>query len=119
VPGQAQQIAAERCDINRDFPHCLSCICVKNDSARTAQIGDLGNRLQCTDFVIGQHHRDECRIIGQYSVNAGRIDYPVRFDRDNVNAEAILPQGERRGEHAFMLDRHHHHMVAAARHGMN
>jgi uncharacterized MnhB-related membrane protein len=63
------------------------------DAARAAQIGDLRDRLNGADFVIGEHHRNKRGIVAQYFVEAARIDYPIGFNGNNVNEKAVLSEG--------------------------
>ena len=43
--------------------NCLNCICMKQCCMRMSNVSQFFNRLNCTDFVIYDHHRDQSRLL--------------------------------------------------------
>ena len=64
VAGDGQQIDAERRDVERQLAGRLHGVGVEQRAARVGDGGELGDRLDGADLVVGVHHRDQRGAIG-------------------------------------------------------
>ena len=85
-------------------------------AAVAAEPGDLGHRLQRTDLVVGEHDRDQDRVLGEDGLHLGRINPTMSIDADDGESdEALHLHGQGDLEDRRMFDGGDHHVAAAAR----
>jgi hypothetical protein len=73
---------------------------------------DLGDRLHGADLVVGEHHRDEDRLVGDGSADVFRVDHAVRVDRQVGDLVALLLEALAGVEHGLVLDLRRDDVVA-------
>src|SRR5439155_17632007 len=59
VAADRVQIHAQRLDVSGNPPGRLHTVRVKNDTRLPSDTGDLRNRLDCAQLVVGVHHRNQ------------------------------------------------------------
>ena len=111
VRRERQQIDAERPRVDRNLRHRLHGVGVEERAARVRERRQFGNRLDGADFVIGVHHRDERRLVGQRRLERGRRDDPAGVDRQQRRAPAAACERLERVEHRLVLDRRGNQMA--------
>ena len=74
--------------------------------------GDLGDRLDRPDFVVGVHHRHEDGLVRDRRLDGVRIDAAVAIDRQLDDLEAELLEIAQRVLDSVMLDGRRHDLVA-------
>ena len=65
VSRKAQKIDRAGLRRQRHFADGLRGVGVKDDASLVAKLADLGDRIERPDLVIGGHHRDQDRAIGE------------------------------------------------------
>ena len=91
----------------------------KQHAARFADCGDFGQRLDDADFVVGEHHGDEARVVANGVGDFLRIEPTgamavVLFDVEQRHFVAAACQSRERIEHGLVLGRDADQMIAAA-----
>jgi len=104
VAGERQQVDAERIDVERDLAGRLGRVGMHQAAVGARQPGDLGDRLEGADLVVGVHHRDQCRVRAQRRRDVGRRDAARRIDADDRDVPTEFAQMQRRLHHGRMLD---------------
>ena len=104
--GDRQHVGAERLDVDVDVRRRLDGI----DSEQHVAMGphaatDLGDRLDRPDLVVGEHDRDEDRLVVDRSVELVRIDSPITIDRQLDDLEAEPLEIAERVADGMVLDR--------------
>ncbi len=74
VRRERQQVDAQRPDVDGNFPDGLHRIGMEHGAARVRDPGQLRDWLDGTDFVIGVHHGDQRRVVGQRARQRSRVD---------------------------------------------
>jgi hypothetical protein len=100
------------------LPHRLHRVGVEGDAGLRGQPGQLVDRLDRADLVVGPlgaDHRDLVAVRGEQVGQHGRVDPAGRVDRQPADLGALVG-GEPldRVQHRVVLDRGGHHAVAAA-----
>ena len=114
VSGEADQVGAERLQVEIDPGSRLDRVDVKHDApAATDAIGDLGDRLDRPDLVVGKHDADEDRPVGQRGIDFVGIDPPIAVDRQLDDLEPELLEVAQAVTDSVVLDRARHDPVAA------
>src|SRR3954452_8785327 len=110
---ERHQIGAERLDVELDIWRRLDRIDVEHDAFPSPDTRrDLGDRLERSDLVIGEHDRDEDRLVVERRLELVGVHAAVPIDRkfDDLEAELLeVPQGM---ADRVMLDRRRHDAVA-------
>ena len=76
--------------------------------------GDLGDRLDRADLVVGEHDRDQDRLVVERRLELVGVDPAVAVDRQLDDLEAELLEVAQGVADGVMLDRRGHDPVAAA-----
>lgn len=88
----AEQIHTEIVHIHGDTAQGLGSVGVQHRPTAVTQFGDLGNRLEDANFVLGRHHGDERGVVIDRSgerldINTPRLSVPLRNDRQTRDAK--------------------------------
>ena len=114
VRAERDEIGAERLDVEVDIRRGLDGIDVDHDPlARPDLADDLGDRLDRADLVVGEHDRDEDRLVVERRLELVGIDAPIAVDRQLDDLEPELLEIAQRVPDRVMLDRRGHDPVAA------
>ena len=81
MAGDRQQVDAERRDVERQLAGRLHGVGVEQRAAGVGDGGELGDRLDGADLVVGVHHRDQRGAVGDGGREGGRIDDAGAVDR--------------------------------------
>ena len=94
VGGEADQVDAERLEVEVDPRRRLDRVDVEEDAAPGPDaLGDLGDRLDRADLVVGEHDADQDRPVGDRGVDLVRVDPAVAVDRQLDDLEARTSRG--------------------------
>ena len=108
-----QQIDAELPDVHRYLARALHGIGVKQRPVSMGDGGELGDRLDRADLVVGVHHRHEGRVVGHgLAQPVGRHD-PARVERQEGRFPSALRQRLEGVEHGLVLDARRDEVPAA------
>ena len=77
---------------------------VQQGPARVNDVGDLSNRLDRADFVVGVHHGNKRRPIRERLGHLVRVNAPVGVGGKKRDIEAQRPQKPGAVQHGLMLD---------------
>ena len=72
--------------------------------ALVSDLGQLGDRLNGTDLIVGVHDRDEGRLIPDRLSEALRVDDPAGIDVDDRRAPPLPLERPERVEDRLVLD---------------
>jgi len=115
VGAERHEVGAQRLDVEVDVRRRLDGIDVEQEAlARPHARGDLGDRLDRADLVVGEHDRDQDRLVVEGRLELVRVDPAVAIHRQLDDLEAELLEVAERVAHGVMLDRRGHDPVAAA-----
>ena len=119
VGGEAHQVDAERADVDGDLANGLRGVAVQENAARFADGRDFGERLNDADFVVGEHHRDEARVVANGVGHFLRIEPTgaravVLFDIEQCHVVAAARESRERIEHGLVFGRDADQMIAAS-----
>ena len=81
VAAQRQPVRPQRRHVDRHLAHRLHRVAEHRHAALAAEGGDLGDRLQGADLVVGEHQRDELRVIGERRRHRRRVDHAAGAGR--------------------------------------
>ena len=87
------------------------------NSTRTALANKVGNslqRLDRSDLVVHEHHRDEHSLLVERVAERVEVDDPTGIHADVSEPEPLPLEAVARGEHCLVLDRGGHDPVAEA-----
>ena len=114
VRAERDEVRAERLDVEVDVRRGLDRVDVEDDAlARPDPGGDLGDRLDRADLVVGEHDRDQDRLVVERRLELVGIDPAVAVDRQLDDLEAELLEVAQRVADRVVLDRRGHDPVAA------
>ena len=65
VGRETEQVDAQLLDVDGELADRLGGVAVQQHAALFTQPADLGQRLDCADLVVGQHHGNDDRIVAQ------------------------------------------------------
>ncbi len=103
VPGDGVEVHAQFGHPGRDLAHRLGSIGVQAHSGRADDPGDLGDRLNGADLVVGVHDGHQDRIRAQGRLDCGRID-ETGFIHGQVGDDIAFPFQEAAGlEHGGVI----------------
>ncbi len=68
--------------------HRLAGVAVKENPTLAAQRANLSNRLQCSQFVVGVHHRNQDGVGAQSTLQLVQLHNAVGIDADVGDFEA-------------------------------
>ncbi len=112
MPGERQKIDTKFIDIDRYFAQRLRGVRVHEYTALMSQGGDLPDRLQGADFIVGVHDTNQdCAPIDCFPDRI-RINAAVAIHRQNRDAAAEMPKELARLECGRVLDRAGYHVRA-------
>ena len=92
VRGDRDEVRPERTNVDLDVGRGLDRVDVEQDAAMAAHLlGDLGDRLDGADLVVGEHDRDEDRAVVDRRVELVGIDprVPVDGQLDDLEPELL------------------------------
>ena len=118
VCGKAEQVDAQRRDVDRHSADGLRGVAVEQNPAIAANLADFGQRLDDADLVVGQHHRDEQRVVAErrgqrLGIEPAGVRTGCRLDAQNRHFETPASQPGERIEHRFMFGGDRDEMIAA------
>ena len=114
VGAERDEVGAERLDVEVDVRRGLDGVDVEQDAlAGPDPRGDLGDRLDRADLVVGEHDRDEDRLVVERRLELVRVDPAVAVDRQLDDLEPELLEVAQRVADRVVLDRRGHDPVAA------
>ena len=90
VPGDAEQMAADGLDVDRNFAGGLDGVGVKRDFGFGGDFADLLDGLNDAGFVVGHHDADEFRVRLERAVNVEGIDDAAGGDGQERDLDAAL-----------------------------
>ena len=105
VAGHAHQIEGLDTDVERDLARRLRGVGMEDDPARMAAPGDLGERGDYADLVVGGHDRDEARVVPQGVVEIGERKAPFLVHGKLGYRPTASGERTTRIEHRGMLGR--------------
>ena len=115
MAGDGQQIDAERRDVDRQLAGGLHGVGVEQRAARVGDGGELGDRLDGADLVVGEHHRDQRGAIGdQGGQGVGRDDARA-IDAQPADLPAAAGEGPGGLQDRLVLDGADDEMTPARR----
>ncbi len=115
VGAERHEVRAERLDVEVDVRRGLDGVDVEDDALAGADPGgDLGDRLDRADLVVGEHDRDQDRLVVERRLELVGIDPAVAVDRQLDDLEAELLEVAQRVADRVVLDRRGDDPVAAA-----
>ena len=115
VRPERHEVRAERLDVEVDVRRGLDGVDVQQEAlARPHAGGDLGDRLDRADLVVGEHDRDQDRLVVERRLELVGVDPAVAIDRQLDDLEAELLEVAEGVADGVMLDRRGHDPVAAA-----
>src|SRR5262249_17478236 len=65
VRREAHQVDIERVDVDGQLADGLGGVAMKQHAARFADASDVGDGLDDADLVVGEHDRDEARVVAK------------------------------------------------------
>ncbi len=115
VRRERRQIHAGGLDVERHLADALHRVGVEQRQLVLAldQLADGGDVLDHADLVVGQHDRDQQRLVGDGGLELAEVDAPVGLDRQVGDLEALLLEALHRVEHRLVLGLHRDEVVAA------
>ena len=108
VRGDTHRREPAGCEVHRDVADCLNGVTVHRDVELGGDRGELRDRHQGADLVVGPHHRDEGDIAGvlQRGAQVRSTDRTLLVDRQPRHLSAlVLHEPLDRIEDGVMLDR--------------
>jgi hypothetical protein len=112
-PENGQQIHAERRDVERQLAGRLHGVRVEQRTARVGDRGELGDRLDGADFVVGEHHRHQRGAIGDHGGQGIWRHDAGSIDSEPADVPAAAGEGPRGLQDRFVLDGADHEMPPA------
>ena len=101
---QRHEVGAERLDVDIDVRRGLYGVDVQQHALAAANpVGDLDDRLERPDLVVGQHDRDEDRAVREGRLQLIGIDPAISIDRQCDDLEAELLEVAERVPDRMML----------------
>src|SRR5207253_8441535 len=104
VPGDRQQIDAEVVHFDGNLAERLGGVGVQQDAAGTAECGDLVDRLEGADLVLGVHDADQRGPAVNRRTDVVRVNAAVAVDRHDRHAAAEAAQEPARLQRRRVLD---------------
>jgi hypothetical protein len=92
VPGNAQQLDAERIHIGGNLPYGLCRVAVEENAALAGDTAHLGNGLDSTHLVVGMHDTDENGLRRDRPGHIVGIDPPKAVHRNDADFETVSLQ---------------------------
>ena len=105
VPGNTQQMAADRIDLDRQLARGLHCVHMESDPSFAGDPADLLHRLQNAGLIIGHHHADQPGVGPQRPAYVLGRDNPLAIDRQELYLDPALPQSFDGMQHRVVLHR--------------
>jgi hypothetical protein len=115
VPGDGEQIYAERRDVERQLAGRLHGVRVEQRTAGVGDGGELGDRLDGADLVVGVHHRHQRGAIGDQGVQGIRRDDAGSIDAEPADIPTAAGEGPRGLQDRFVFDGADHEVPPARR----
>jgi hypothetical protein len=113
VRRERHQVDAHRVDVEREQRRALHRVAVEEDALLPADRPDLGDRLEGADLVVGEHDRDEHRLVRDRVAELVEVDLPGAVDRKVRDARLPRPLEVPAGvEHGLVLGHLRDHVVA-------
>ena len=114
VRAERDEVGTERLDVEVDVRRGLDRVDVEDEALARPDPGrDLGDRLDRADLVVGEHDRDEDRLVVEGRLELVGIDPPIAVDRQLDDLEPELLEVAQRVADGVVLDRRGHDPVAA------
>ncbi len=114
VRPERDEVCPERLDIDVDVRCRLDRVDVEDEAlARSHPGGDLGDRLDRAHLVVGEHDRDEDRLVVERRLELVGVHPAVAVDRQLDDLEAELLEVAQRVPDRVVLDRRGHDAMAA------
>ena len=114
VGAERDEIGAERLDVEVDVRRGLDRVHVEDEAlAGPDARRDLGDRLDRADLVVGEHDRDEDRLVVEGRLELVGVDPAVAIDRQLDDLEPELLEVAQGVPDGVVLDRRGHDPVAA------
>ena len=92
-----------RCTSNVDLADALHRVAVKEDAPLASDLADGLERLDGADFVVGQHHANKDRLVGDRSLHVIGVDAAVGAHAEVGDVEALLFEALASVEHGLVL----------------
>ena len=113
VGAERDEVGAKRLDVEVDVRRRLDGVDVEDDAlAGPDARGDLGDRLDRADLVVGEHDRDQDRLVVERRLELVGIDPAVAVHRQLDDLEPELLEVAQRVADGVVLDRRGHDPVA-------
>ena len=90
VPGDAEEMAADRLDVDGNLARGLHGVSVKRDFGFGGDFADLLDGLNDAGFIVGHHDADEFCVRLERAVNVERIDNATPGDGEVGDIDAPL-----------------------------
>ena len=112
VPGNTHRREPAAREVDGDVTGGLHGVGMDGNAELDTQRRDLAHRLDRPDFVVGPHHRDQCRlrcVLLEFGTHVRDRHRTVGVDRDHDEFGVVVVGQPLRGvEHGVMLDGGHH-----------
>eukprot|EP00982_Pelagococcus_subviridis_P005219 29560-Pelagococcus_subviridis.AAC.3 len=103
VPADREQVDLHVLDVDRDLPHRLRGVRVKEHLALAAQLADRLQRLHDADLVVHRHHRDDRGVVADRAAQLLEVDQTVRLHGQVRHVPPALLQPPARVQHALVV----------------
>ena len=113
VRRQRRQVDARRVDVERDLADALDRVDVEERALLLDDRADLLDRVDGADLVVGEHDRDQDRLVGHRRSHRRRVDASVLLDRQVGDVEALFLEALAGVEHRLVLGLRRDDVVAA------
>ena len=117
VPGEAERIDSGRAEVHRQHADGLHGVGVHRDAEVVGDGGELTDRVDRADLVVGPHDRDQrdpLGFVGESGAQRLGTDAAELVDLEQLHLGAlVLAEPLRRVEHGVVLDRRDEHPHAA------
>jgi hypothetical protein len=114
VGAHRDEIRIERPEVEVDVRRGLDRIDMQQDALLVSHVGrDLGDRLDRADLVVGEHDRDQDRLVREHRIELIGVHPAIAVDTELHDLEPELLQVAERVPDGVMLDRRGHDPVAA------
>ena len=110
--GAREQIDAHRLHVHGDLPDRLRGIGMEEDALALAQLADGADVLDGPDLVVGEHHGDQDRLVGQRLGDLLDVDQAVGLDRHVGDLDSLSLQALGDVEARALLDHRGDDVVA-------
>ncbi len=104
MPRNGQQIDTHLVDMRADLADTLCRVGMNKHVVVVADFGDVSNRLDDADFIVGVHHTDHQRFGTKRGFDVLGRDNPLRVARQNGDRHSATSQVLCRLDDRWMLD---------------